>query len=129
MIKDDATFKTYTGATASDPRFYQAFTEGEPVVTAAKPGFAVYRFNEGAATQANAGQDGDIPVFVDVFARTDYDAQRIKDRLIALLHEQRITTATKRTLRIVYNGATSLFDAQERVVHEAMTFTMLCVFS
>jgi hypothetical protein len=93
-IKGSSTYKTYTGATASDPRIYKQRTPAKLPISASKPAYAVYRF-VGASKPPDwiyGIQRNNVSYSLEVYSKIDTRLTEITDLLETLFEDKQFTT-------------------------------------
>lgn len=100
-IKDDSTFKTLTGATASDPRIFWQFTPQRVNVTSSRHTYAVY-YRSGTISTTDkvdvAGREDQVYT-VEIYSKTPEGCDDVADRLVDIFRDRQFTTNTYSVLR------------------------------
>lgn len=99
-VRDDAQFKTLTGATASDPRIFFEFTPQKVIVNDNKPAYAVY-YRTGTIQARSidiAGRDEQVYA-IEIWAKKPDICDDIADRLVEKFRDQQYLTTSYKVLR------------------------------
>lgn len=113
IIRDDATFKILTGATASDPRIFWQFTPQKVNVTDSRHTYVVY-FRSGTISTTDkvneAGREDQVYT-IEIYSKTSDGCDDVADRLVDMFRDKQYTTATYSVLRTYANVLGSpIFD-------------------
>jgi len=115
-IKDDATFKTLTGATASDPRLYYAYPWEPKLLSSTQKAYVTYYTISGAIPPdaVHVVQEPDKTFVLDVFSNDVNQGILIQERLVNLLHSQKFDSTN-------YLGIVMKFDGANEILEENIT--------
>jgi len=127
-IKDDATFKTLTGATASDARIYYAFPWEQKLLSSTKKAYVTYyTMMAGIPPDAvHVVQEPDKTFILDVFSNDINQGILVQERLVNLLHSQTFDSTDYLGAIMKFDGANEMFeeDIKGSVIHINMRFTL-----
>lgn len=115
-ITGDATYRSLTGYSASDPRWY-FFHQGDAVIDAARPVYATYMLT--SAPESGGGVRPPV-VSVILWGKRRDQVLAVRNRLFALLDRKTLTTATNRRVRTRIVGESDTFQQEANYVGRQM---------
>ena len=95
-IKDDATFQTLTGATATDPRLYYAFPWEQHGISRGKPSYVTYYVGAAGGVPVDGVDTAQIPdqtIIFDIWSKSPDQARLVDERLMNILHSKKFETS------------------------------------
>lgn len=95
LITGDATLRTLTGWSASDPRFY-FYHRADAVIDAARPAYMTYLMS---ANPESVGGVSPVVLSIVIWGEERTPVLNVCDRMRALLHKKSFTTGTGRKIR------------------------------
>jgi hypothetical protein len=114
-VKDDATFKTLTGADSSDPRVYYAFPWEQRAISRGKPAYITWYVGPSGGVPEDGVAVVQIPdqTFIfDIWSRSPDQARAVEERLMQVLHSQFFTTTNYRTAYLTLDGRNEMAEEE-----------------
>lgn len=119
-ITGDTTYRTLTGYSASDPRWY-FFHQGDAVVDATRPVYATYMLT--ASPESGGGVRPPV-VSVILWGKRRDQVLAVRNRLLTLLDRRTLTTTTGRRVRTRIVGESDTFQPETNYVGRQMQVRM-----
>ncbi len=129
-IEADATFRTLTGRTATDPRIYYGWMPEVATLSDTKPAYSTYfEIVTGPVPEPQVMdvQHGDEIYQIDVWAQSMETMEDVSNRIYAVLHDQRSVDAysTYKIQRVHMESKSDIMEEDEgglRIYRKSMTF-------
>jgi hypothetical protein len=125
LIKDDATIKTYTGATATDPRVYYAWLPIQIEVNTAMKSYISYYLSSSNITTWD--KEESVLTF-NIFSINPEENEKINRRIDQILHNQ---TMSEPDFRFITNvkrfSQYDSYDEDDKVYIKTVTYDVISV--
>ena len=128
-VIDDATFKTVTGADASDPRCYYAYPWEQRAISRSKPSYVTYYVGASggmAGDEVAVAQLPDQTYVFDIWSRSPGQARLVEERIMELLHSKKFETADYLGVYLKLDARNEMGEADIKgaETHVNMRFTL-----
>lgn len=129
-IKTDATYRTYAGATSTDPRVYKQRTPAKVTCSTAKPAYCVYGImgSSKPPDYIHGAQKNNYAYRLEVYALTDTRLAEICERLETLFEDKTYTTTTYIVGYVFASRGVESFDGGREEYTETITIYMNNVY-
>lgn len=128
-ITDDATFKTLTGATASDKRLYQHFPQDD--IAKVNPWVTYFTVTSSPILDTGDITDPDLIFVFDIWGVDMDTVEDVFDRIQVLLDRQRFITTDHEVLFTRLDSFNDLVEVQPdlaTIYHKNVRYLMVGVF-
>jgi len=127
-IKNDATFKTLTGATASDPRLYYAYPWEQKLLSSTQKAYVTYytMMSTIPPDAVHVVQEPDRMFILDVWSNDVNQAVLVEERLVNLLHSKSFNSTDYLAVVMRFEGSNDATEGDIKGVtaHINMRFTL-----